>query len=303
MSRESGISPVRRECVSITTYWGARVLLGVLIAMALPALVAGATIGLGRALGTRVALIRCGLLSTGSAIGLAYIAGQAAIARPSFPPVDVTDRLPWLALAAMLVAAAEAIWPHAFWLRFLGRALLLSLVFGLMLGPVLSTRELTRTTIGWLAASIVTAALAWLNIGAIEGRSRGTDAYHSLILTSAGTVPVLLFSGSAVLCILGVVLTVSLSAARIASWNSDAVSGLIVGEAVLTALVLESYVYASMSPWSALFLAIAPAGAWIARTGPLRSKNGFSATLPATIAVLVPIGLAIGWAVGMSLRE
>ena len=134
--------------------------------MALSALVAAAAIGLGRALAAAEWSTRGDSLWAGPAIGLAYIAGQAAIARPSFPPVDVTDRIPWLALAAMLLAVAEAIWPFAARLRFLGRTLLLTLILGLMLGPVISAGDLTWTTIGWLAAAAVTAVLAWLNFWA-----------------------------------------------------------------------------------------------------------------------------------------
>jgi len=81
------------------------------------------------------------------------------------------------------------------------------------------------------------------------------------------------------------------------------VSGLIVGSTVLTALVLEGDIYASMPPWSALLLAAAPVGTWITRTEPLRGKQGISATVPGTIAVLVPVGLAVGWAAASSPYE
>lgn len=274
--------------------------MSVLFAVALPALVAAAAIGLGRALGARESSPRGDTIWAGPAIGLAYIAGHAAIARPVFPPVDVTDRIPWLALAAMLLAVAEETWPSAPRLRFLGRALLLTLILVLMLGPVISAGDLSRTTLGWLSAAAVLAVLAWFNLWALEGPLQGVDAYLGLILTSGGAVLVLLLSGSAVLCMLGAALTVSLAVGRIVAWDRAPVGGLIVGSAVLTALVLEAYVYASMSPWSALLLAAAPVGTWITRLGPLRSKDGISATVLGTLAVLVPVGLAIGWAAASS---
>lgn len=278
-------------------------LMSVLGAMALPALVAVATIGLGRALAAAKWSTRGDSLWAGPAIGLAYTAGQAAIAMPSFPPLDVTDRIPWIALAAMLLALAEATWPFAPRLRLLGRALLLTLILGTMLGPVISAGDFTWTTIGWLSATAVTAVLAWLNLWVIEGASQGRDAYRSLMLTTGGAALVLLLSGSAALCLLGVVLTVSLAAARLAAWHRAPVSGLITGVAVLTALILEGYVYASMPLWSALLLAAAPAGTWITRAMPLREKAGITAAVLGTLAVLIPVGSAIGLAAASSQFE
>lgn len=274
-----------------------------LTAMVLSALVAAAAIGLGRALAATKWSIRGDSLWAGPAIGLAYIAGQSAIARPWFPPLDVTDRMPWLALVAMLLAIAEATWPFAARLRILGRALLLTLILGLMLGPVIGAGDLSWATIGRLSAAAVTAVLAWLNLWALGATSQGRDAYRGLMLTSGGAVLVLLFSGSAVLCLLCMALTVSLAAARIAAWHRAPASGLIVGGAVLTALVIEGYIYASMSLWSAALLAAAPAGTWITRTEPLREKPGMTATLLSTLAVLVPVGLAVGWAAASSPYE
>lgn len=192
-----------------------------------------------------------------------------------------------------MLAVAEAVWALAPWVRLFGRSLFLTLSLGLMLGPVVSADDLSRPMLDWLT---VTAVLAWLNLWALERVGRGTDAFRGLIVTSSGATLVLLFSGSAVLCLLGMALTASMVVGRLAAWDRAPMSGLVAGSTVLTALVLEGYIYASMSPWSALLLAAAPAGAWITRMEPLRGKQGISATVPGTIAVLVPVGLAVGWA-------
>jgi hypothetical protein len=302
VSREADIKP-DQEIGSHPELGACYVLMSLLSAMVLPAVVTAATIGLGRALAARESSTRGDSLWAGPAIGLAYIAGQSAIVKPSFPPVDVTDRIPWLALIAMSLEVAEIAWPLAARLRFLGRALLLTLILGLMLGPVISAGDLPWTTIGWLSAAAVTAVLAWLNLWALGGTLQGTDAYRGLMLTSGGAVVVLLLSGSAVLCLLGMVLTVTLVAARITAWHRAPVSGLIVGGALLTALVIECYVYASIPFLSAVLLAAAPAGAWIARWKPLRDKVGITATVLSTLAVLVPLGLAVGLAAASSPYE
>ena len=277
--------------------------MSVLTAMALPALFAATAIGLGRALGARQGSALGDSLWAGPAIGLAYIAGQATIAMPSFPPVDVTDRIPWLALVAMLMALTEAFWSFAPRQRFLGRALLLILILGLMLGPVISPGDLAWTTIGWLSPAAVTAVLAWFNLWALEGASHGRDAFRGLTLTSGGAVLVLLLSASAVLGLLGLALTVSLAVAGSSARNRCTASGLLVGGTLLTSLILEGYVYASMSPCSALLLAAAPAGVWMTRLQPPRERVGITTTVLGTLGVLAPVGLAIGWAATSSLHE
>lgn len=70
-----------------------------LFAVLLPAAVAAGLVGLGRWSGKP--------WWTASAVGLAYSAGHWALARPTFPPSDVTDRLPFLALAAVALAVFE----------------------------------------------------------------------------------------------------------------------------------------------------------------------------------------------------
>ena len=107
-----------------------------------------------------------------------------------------------------------------------------------MLGPVVSADDLSWPLLGWLTVTAVLAFLAWLNLWALERVGRGTDAFRGLIVTSSGATLVLLFSGSAALCLLGVALTVSMAVGRLAAWDRAPVSGLVAGSTVLTALVL-----------------------------------------------------------------
>ena len=74
----------------------------VCLAVIVSAAVAAGVVGLGRVLGRRV-----GPGFAASGVGLAYVAGQVAAARPAIPPADVTDRIPWLALAATGIEAAD----------------------------------------------------------------------------------------------------------------------------------------------------------------------------------------------------
>src|SRR5271157_3045274 len=83
--------------------------MSIFVAVTVPAVVAAAAIGLRRVLGARERSSQGDSTWSSLAIGLAYIAGQAAVSRPAFPPVEVTDRIPWLALAATVLAVAEAV--------------------------------------------------------------------------------------------------------------------------------------------------------------------------------------------------
>ena len=77
-------------------------------------------------------------------------------------------------------------------------------------------------------------------------------------------------------------------------------SGLIIGTTVVTCLVLEGSIYASMSPGSALLLAAAPAGAWISCIDAVQEPRGeLSSRLRARLPMLVPVGLAVAWALGI----
>ena len=146
--------------------------MSIFVAVTVPAVVAAAALGLRRVLGARKRSSQGDSTWSALAIGLAYIAGQAAVARPAFPPVDVTDRIPWLALAATVLAVAEAAWALAPWVRLFGRSLLLTLSLGLMLGPVVSANDLSRPMLGWLTVTAVLCFWRGSTCGPLKDSSR-----------------------------------------------------------------------------------------------------------------------------------
>src|SRR4051812_48549611 len=85
---------------------------------------------------------RAGIAASGPASG-ALALGAGAIASflgnspPAFPPIEVTDRIPWLVLAACLLGLCESIRPGPGWTRWENRLLLILLTMALILGPVL----------------------------------------------------------------------------------------------------------------------------------------------------------------------
>ncbi len=105
-------------------------LTNIFVAVTVPAVVAAAAAGLRRGLGTSERSSRGDSTWSAITIGLAYIGAQAAIARPAFPPVEVTDRIPWLALAAIALAVAHSVLALAPWMRLAGWSLMLILSLG-----------------------------------------------------------------------------------------------------------------------------------------------------------------------------
>ena len=142
------------------------------LALAVPAIVAAAAVTLRRTLGASERSSPGDSAWSAGAIGIGYIAAHAAIAPPAFPPVDVTDRILGLSLAATGLAAAEALLPLASWIRLSGRFLLLSLCLVLLLGPVLRDADLSLPLFRWSTITTALAFLTWLNLWALERAQR-----------------------------------------------------------------------------------------------------------------------------------
>jgi hypothetical protein len=269
-------------------------------AVALPAAVAAWVVALGRVLGRRRDPSGGGPWWAASAVGLAYLAGHVAVARPAVPPADVTDRIPWLALAATALALFEAFRSPGLPARAVGRSLLAVLTLWLVLGPVLAAGDLSREMAVTLAASAAVALLAWADLEALAAWAAGADVARALLITAAGAGPALLLSGSAVLGQLGAALAAALAAAWLATRGRPPAGAVPVAAALLTALVLEGHVYAALPGASALLLAAAPAGVWLTRLGPVRRLGPRAVAALGSAAVLVPVAVAVGLAVSSS---
>jgi hypothetical protein len=231
-------------------------------------------------------------------IGTGFLAGSIALGwPPPFPPMDVADRTPWLALAATIFASLA---PGASRIQRGGLALLAALVSVAILGPVLPETSGTRAGLAWLVVVGLVVLVAWANVEWLAERLEGAAPIWSMLMVAGGTSVVLIASHSAVLCLLGLALTSALAAPAIASWRW-ALGGSVRGAvpiflAVVTALILNGHVYADVPTSSAVALAAAPAGAWAARLGPARRGAPWRATLAAVVATLLPIGAAVGLA-------
>ena len=106
-------------------------------------------------------------------VGLTYVVGHAVVACPAFPPIDVTDRIVWLAAIATVLAVLEAAFTGSACCHLAARSVLLLLVMGVMLEPLISLENSWSNSVGWVATTAFLGALAWLNIWALERSAHG----------------------------------------------------------------------------------------------------------------------------------
>jgi hypothetical protein len=230
----------------------------------------------------------------GAAVGLAYALGHAGVAMPSFPPSDVTDRIPMIALLGGAVAVILA--GNRGGLRgrvagYLGLAASASIV---MLGPVLGAEDISRERWAWLAGTAITSSFAALNVAMLDAPARRPELWAALTVLALGTGVVLVLANSAILFQLGGVLTLALAASLLGAWGMPVGGGIAVGVAVLTALIVEGFVYAFLPASAALALAFAPAALWLTRLGALGRLGPKARGSIAMCLILVPVAVAIG---------
>lgn len=237
-----------------------------------------------------------------TSVALGYAGAHIAIARPSFPPLDVTDRAPIAAAAACVVVVIESfLAPGA--IRYnLTRLILAAITLSLILAPIVLAADdgLPRETVIWMAGSAAVVLAAWFVLSALPRAGLDSQAFLAAFLTTAGASLVLVISGSLVLGQLAAALAAIMLTAWAITWGKLTPGYLPVALAVVTCLVLVGFVYASVPAGSAACLAVAPATAWLTRIGPLRRLGPWATAAISSIAVLIPVGIAIGLAVSSS---
>jgi hypothetical protein len=268
-----------------------------LFVVVVPALVAGAVLC--------AAWLRTGLACGGRgwvalALGLAYIAGHCGLAWPAWPPLDVQDRLPFLALAATVLGLLESRWPGPAWTRWENRILATGMLLFFVMVPGMGENWGTKEGNLRLAAWGVSLLASSANLDALAARLSGARIVLPAMVVAAGAAAALLVSGSAVLGQLAGVLAAALGACWVVSWWKPPLSlargGTAVLIVVLGALVLEGNVFSQLPAASAMLLACAPGAVWLGRVGPLRRLAGAKATILAAALAAVPVGLALGLA-------
>lgn len=255
------------------------------LALALSAAVSGAV----ALLSTRSARLR-GRPPKWDALGpaLGYALGHSAMALPTFPPADVTTRIPYLALASALLSMILTPGQGGLARRLTTSLGLAVLTYLVMLSPLLSRAASSSGLFIQLVAAGLAALLAVSNIAFLDNSASRSELLASLVVLSLGSAFAFLMARSAILFLLALVLSASLLGACLSRST-----GLVpVGLTILSALTLESYFYASLPPGTALVLAASPSVVWTTRLAPIArlgmmSRSFFSAALMALLVSAV----------------
>jgi hypothetical protein len=274
-----------------------------LFVLIVPSLAAAVTLAAAEWAGRRLGLSGGGQAAVALALGAGAVAAQLGNAPPAFPPVEVTDRIPWLVLAAVLLGLCESLRPSPGWARWENRLLLAVLTIGLILGPVLGESWPTRHDLTRQGGLVLVLLVAWGNLEALADRRSTSLLGPSLLVAASSAGATLLLSGSMVLGQLGLGLASAVAAVWVLSlWWPLFLSrgGIPVLVAAYGALLIEGHIYAGLPAASAYLLAAAPLAAWVGLVGPARRLAAWQAALLSAIATLVPAVVALGLAIAAS---
>jgi hypothetical protein len=272
----------------------------VLFVVVVPAVVAAVTAALGGWLARRLGVAEAGRAAVAVALGAGTLAAQFASALPHFPPIEVTDRIPWLVGLLMLLGLLESTHPSPGWARWKDRLLVAILVLALVLGPALGPDWPSLRDLAVECGLVLGILVGW---GSLEGLAahRSTAVLGPALLAVAGcTSAALLLSGSVVLGRISGGLTAALGAVWVLSWwlpdQALGRGGVSVLVATVAALLIEGRVYSFLPLEAAIALAAAPLLAWLAFAGPARRLASWQSALLAAVLCLVPAGVAVGLA-------
>jgi hypothetical protein len=237
-------------------------------------------------------------------IGVGYLAGHAAVAWPSaFPPVEVTDRIPFVVLVAILLGLLESAWPSPAWARWENRFLLTALVLGVVLGPLFEALSETKSGVMQMCGIAVAILFFWANLEALARKLPPSAVGLSLGIATAGAGLRLLNAGNIVLFQLVLALGASLGAAWLFSLWRPGVNLTRGGAAVLTATLGSLLIYGqyysgvpepeSLAIGLAAIVLITPLLAWTAMFGPIRRRPTWLRCLVVALVTLIPVAIAL----------
>ncbi|HEU5118168.1 MAG TPA: hypothetical protein VFT74_16220, partial [Isosphaeraceae bacterium] len=218
-------------------------------------------------------------------VGLGYALGHAIVAKPAFPPGEVTSRIPYLAVAAAVVSVGQGGGLG----RFLRALALASVVYLVMLSPILSRGEHSNLALIGLAGTALTALISAGNVAALDEPGRRIELHWALAVLSFGAGFVFLMARSVVLAQLSLVLAASL----VGAWRASAPGVSLVALTVLSALVIESVFYAFLPASGALLIAGAPALNWVTRLGPLARLGTKGRAILTVTLIAATVALAL----------
>jgi hypothetical protein len=269
-----------------------------LFVVVVPALVAAITAVVVGFSARRLGFAGAGQAAVALALGAGTLAAQCAMAWPRVPPIEVTDRLPWLVGVVMVLGLLESTHPSPAWARWENRLLVAVLLLALVLGPILGPEWPSRRDLAIEGGLILGILFAWMSLEGLATDRSTAVLGPALLAVVGGTAAALLLSGSIVLGRVCGGLAASLGAVWVLSWwLRDRLlnrGGIPVLTTTVAALLIIGCIYSSLTLPPAILLAAAPLAAWPAFAGPARRLAAWQSALLAAVLCVVPVAIAVG---------
>jgi hypothetical protein len=256
------------------------------------------------------------------AIGLGTVVGQFATAWKATVLLLPKGPIPWtewpatfwtifgdasqlpllIAPVALLLGVLDAGWPSPAWARWENRALVTLLVVWLCLGwvPDETWQAHALRPLATKAATFGVLFAAWVHLDWLAARVEGSRLLLPLLAVAGATAGILIAVEQATLAFLAVPLIAALAMAWVVSWFAPGISlargGVPVVVLTLASLVIIAFMNSPagrLPRASALLLAASPLALWLTRMGPSRRLRAWQATLLGTLAILIPLAVAV----------
>ena len=229
-----------------------------------------------------------------AALATGYAAGHLAIAWPAFPPLEVTDRVIWIAITSLLAALLSAVAASRAWWQRALRAGFSALAVGAMVGPIYADVSQTWSGLGWTLGLWILLAASWANIDALAGSLPPAMLGVPLAGIALGTAAALTVSGSVVLGQLCAALAAALAAVLVVTARA-AVAARIgpVCSLVLGALLIDGYVYSELPAPACLLLTGSPIALWSARIPAISRGPAWLRIAVVTTLAAIPVAVAV----------
>lgn len=261
--------------------------LGVVIPAAVAVLVTA--VGVWRRSGWAVAL----------SVALGYVAGHLFIRGvPPFPPIEVEDWLPIVAVVTFLAGVIDVSWSLPRLARRLIRLGLSVATVLLLARPMIANVwPTTAEAAVWVAGLVAAMVAVWSIVDGTVSREHGSIVPFVLGLTMAGLAVVQGLSSSLVLARMSGAAAITIAPLAFVAWrwpNDRQVRGALPVVIVLFAgLIMAGFFYSEVPRGSALILALAPLSVALTRVGRRHWIGMTLAVVVASTAVGVSLGIAV----------
>jgi hypothetical protein len=238
-------------------------------------------------------------------VAIGYIAGHLFIRGvPPFPPIEVEDWLPILAVVTSLAGVIDVSWTlPRFARRLIRLGLTVATVLLLARPMIANVWPTTAEAAAWIAGLVAAMVAVWSIVDGTVAREHGSIVPFVLGFTMAGLAVVQGLSSSLVLARMSgaAAITIAPLAFVARRWPNDRrVRGALPVVIVLFAgLIMAGFFYSEVSRGSALILALAPLSVALTRVG----RRHWIGGLLAVVVGLAAVGAAVGIAVATATPE